>query len=169
MKIAVVTGSFDPITLGHVDLVSRAATLFDRVLVVAMRNPEKHYLLTDAQKVQVMRDALAHLPNVEADFWPGMQVDYVRACGACAIIKGIRNGEDAAYELEQAAFNRAHLPGCETLMFPASPQLAEISSSAVKRRLRAGESVCGMVTPLAEQLMRENLKKECEKHGRNPH
>lgn len=169
MKIAVVTGSFDPITAGHVDLVTRAAKLFDRVLVAAMLNPEKKYLLTDAQKVTVMRDAFAHLPNVEAEFWPGMQVDYVRARGACAIIKGIRNGADAEYELEQAAFNREHLPGCETLMLPAAPELKQISSSEVKRRLRAGEEVCGMVTPLAERLMRENLEKECEKHGRNAH
>lgn len=158
MRIAVVTGSFDPITAGHVDIVERAAKLFDQVLVVAMINEEKTYLLTNAQKFEIMADAVAHLPNVRADFWPGMQVDYLRSVGACAIIKGIRNGKDAEYELVQANFNKTHLPECETLMFFADEKYAHISSSEVKRRLRAGEPVDGMVTPLAEQLMRRQLE-----------
>lgn len=159
MKTAVVTGSFDPITAGHVDIVARAAKLFDEVLVVAMINEEKTYLLTNEQKVEIMADAVAHLPNVRADFWPGMQVDYLRNVGACAIIKGIRNGKDAEYELVQANFNKTYLPECETLMFFADEKYAHISSSEVKRRLRAGESVDGMVTPLAERLMRLQLGK----------
>ncbi len=159
MKTAVVTGSFDPITAGHVDIVERAAKLFDEVLVVAMINEEKTYLLTNEQKVEIMADAVAHLPNVRADFWPGMQVDYLRNVGACAIIKGIRNGKDAEYELVQANFNKTYLPECETLMFFADEKYAHISSSEVKRRLRAGESVDGMVTPLAKRLMRLQLEK----------
>ena len=79
--------------------------------------------------------------------------------GACAIIKGIRNGKDAEYEQVQANFNKTHLPECETLMFFADEKYAHISSSEVKRRLRAGESVEGMVTPLAENLMRLQLEK----------
>ena len=159
MRTAVVTGSFDPITAGHVDIVARAAKLFDEVLVVDMINEEKKYLLTNDQKVEIMADAVAHLPNVRADFWPGMQVDYLRMVGACAIIKGIRNGKDAEYEQVQANFNKTHLPECETLMFFADEKYAHISSSEVKRRLRAGESVEGMVTPLAENLMRLQLEK----------
>lgn len=159
MRTAVVTGSFDPITAGHVDIVARAAKLFDEVLVVAMINEEKKYLLTNDQKVEIMADAVAHLPNVRADFWPGMQVDYLRMVGACAIIKGIRNGKDAEYEQVQANFNKTHLPECETLMFFADEKYAHISSSEVKRRLRAGESVEGMVTPLAENLMQLQLEK----------
>ena len=158
MKTAVVTGSFDPITVGHIDIVTRAAKLFDQVLVVAMINEEKKYLLTNEQKVQIMTDAVAHLPNVRADFWPGMQVDYLRNVGACAIIKGIRNGKDAEYELVQANFNKTYLPECETLMFFADKKYAHISSSEVKRRLRDGEPVDGMVTPLAEQLMRLQME-----------
>lgn len=158
MKTAVVTGSFDPITAGHVDIVARAAKLFDEVLVVAMINEEKTYLLTNEQKVEIMADAVAHLPNVRADFWPGMQVDYLRNVGACAIIKGIRNGKDAEYELVQAIFNKTYLPECETLMFFADEKYAHISSSEVKRRLRAGEPVDDMVTPLAEKLMRRQLE-----------
>ena len=159
MRTAVVTGSFDPITAGHVDIVARAAKLFDQVLVVAMINEEKKYLLTNQQKVEIMADAVAHLPNVRADFWPGMQVDYLEKVGACAIVKGIRNGKDAEYEQVQANFNKAHLPACETLMFFADEKYAHISSSEVKRRLRAGESVEGMVTPLAEKLMRMQLER----------
>ena len=158
MRTAVVTGSFDPITAGHVDIVARAAKLFDRVLVVAMINEEKKYLLTNQQKVAVLEDAVAHLSNVQVDFWPGMQVDYLRKVGACAIIKGIRNGKDAEYEQVQANFNKMHLPECETLMFFADEKYAHISSSEVKRRMRAGEPVDGMVTPLAEQLMRKQLE-----------
>ena len=158
MKTAVVTGSFDPITAGHVDIVARAAKLFDEVLVVAMINEEKKYLLTNEQKVEIMADAVAHLPNVRVDFWPGMQVDYLRNVGASAIIKGIRNGKDAEYELVQANFNKTYLPECETLMFFADEKYAHISSSEVKRRMRAGEPVDGMVTPLAEKLMRRQLE-----------
>lgn len=171
MRTAVMTGSFDPITAGHIDIVTRAAKLFDEVLVVAMINEEKTYLLTDRQKVRIMADAVAHLPNVRADFWPGMQVDYLRKVGACAIVKGIRNGKDAEYEMIQAAFNREHFPECETLMFMADEQYAHISSSEVKRRLRTGEPVDGMVTPLAEKLMRLQLEKKegVQDYGRDPH
>ena len=156
MKIAVIPGSFDPVTRGHVDLAERASVLFDRVLVVAMVNEEKQYRFTPEERVAFLRDAVKHIPNVEVEYSGGMLYEYVTAKGACAIVKGIRNGKDANYELWMAEYNRQHAPDCDTLLLPADKKLTELSSSEVKRMAKEGLDISALVTPMVEQALRKS-------------
>lgn len=135
-RIAVVPGSFDPVTLGHVDLIQKAARLFDTVWVVAMINAEKAYWFTPGQRVDMLREAVSHLDNVRVEYDDGMLWRYALDKGACAIVKGIRTGQDAAYELEMARFNSARNPLAETLLLPASPGMEDISSTRVRQLAR---------------------------------
>lgn len=154
-------GSFDPITLGHVYLAERACALFDRVIVVAMTNAYKRsYLFTPEERLMLMRESLTHLPRVETDYYDGMLYEYAERVGACAIVKGLRDLEDAEYEMEMARYNNAHNPDAETVFIMASPQLAEVSSTAVKERTRRGESLDGMVAPPVAEALRNKISKE---------
>ena len=135
MRTAVVPGSFDPITLGHVYLAERACALFDRVIVVAMTNAYKRgYLFTPEERLRLMRESLAHLPQVETDYYDGMLYEYAERVGACAIVKGLRGIEDAGYEIEMARYNNAHNPDAETVLIMASPRLTDVSSTASRHR-----------------------------------
>ena len=163
MRIAVIPGSFDPVTLGHVDLVARACALFDRVLVTAMVNPDKRYRLTDEQRLALLRAALAPYPRAEAGLWRGMLWEYVRDTGACAVVKGVRNEADLRYELEMADYNRAR--GAETVLLPADPKLVQVSSTEVRRRLDGGAALAGRIPPEAETLLREYWIKERQTDG----
>ena len=158
MKTAVVPGSFDPVTLGHIDLIRRTAALFDHVLAVAMINPDKRYRLTESQRLALLKQAVADIPNVEIDFWDGMLWEYIRDRGACAVVKGIRNSADLSYEQDMAEYNRAR--GVETVLLPASMKYVHLSSTEVRRRLDAGEALAGLVAPKAETLLREIWIKE---------
>lgn len=166
MRRAIIPGSYDPVTLGHISLIRRAAELFDSVRVVAMVNRDKRYRLTDEQRLLLLQMATEDIKNAEVDFWDGMLWEYVRDCSACTVIKGIRNAEDLSYELEMADYNR--IRGVETILLPSSPEYKHISSTEVRCRLDAGEPLSGLVTPKAEALLREIWKKERETHGRNP-
>ena len=159
MKKALLPGSFDPITRGHIDLIARASGLFDEVLVVAMQNDGKRYLFTPPERLALMQETLSHLSNVRCDVWDGMLVDYAAQQGICAIVKGVRGEQDAAYELAQARFNKARLPGCETLLLPASEGLGDVSSTRVKALFAEGKDV----TALAPKAVQDALKaKEAE-------
>ena len=131
---AVVTGSFDPVTVGHVDLVRRAASIFGRCVLLVVNNREKNYLFTPEERVAFCRAAAASLPGVEVDYYEGMLYEWLLAHPGCVIVKGVRNGEDLAYERTQSTFNYAH-SGVETLYLDAREELKEISSSLVRARL----------------------------------
>ena len=159
MKIAVIPGSFDPVTRGHVDLAERAAVLFDKVIVVAMINDEKQYYFTAEERVAFLKDAVQHIPNVSVDYSEGMLYEYVTRQNACAIVKGVRNGKDTDYELWMAEYNREHAPHCDTLLLPADKKLTRLSSTEVKRLAQEGENIDALVTPMVAQALR-NHKKE---------
>lgn len=131
MRIAVVPGTFDPVTLGHVDIVARAATIFDRVYVGVARNAAKSPLLSATQRERAFADAVANLDNVEVRLVPGLLVDFCRDVGANAIVKGLRSGKDLDAEAPMAAVNR-HMAQIETLFLVSSGHLAHISSSIVR-------------------------------------
>ncbi len=163
-RVAIVPGSFDPITLGHVDLIARAARLFDTVWAVAMDNPEKEYLFSSAQRQALMEQTLGHLPNVHVAYWDGMLYEYARETGACAVVKGIRNAADTAYELWQARYNSEMCPAAETIFLPASEQLEAISASEVKRRWEQGQPLQGLVPDAVLAALMQMERKE-SKHG----
>lgn len=119
MKIAVCPGSFDPITVGHLDLVERGAALFDQVILCVMVNGEKHPMFTPEERLEMARAALSHIPNASAEAWDGLLADFARKKGACALIKGVRNGIDFEWEYQMAQINRGLLPELDTLLLPA--------------------------------------------------
>ena len=148
MKIAVVPGSFDPVTLGHVDIIRRASVLFDKVIVAAMINAEKQYHVTAEERIAFLEDAVKDIPNASVEYSEDMLYRFVTDHGACAIVKGIRNGKDSEYEMWMAEYNREHAPTCDTLLLPADKSLAEVSSTAIKQMAKDGQDITALVTPM---------------------
>lgn len=139
-------GSYDPVTRGHVDVIARAAALYDEVVVAVLHNPAKMGTFTVEERLAFIEEATAELPNVRAEaFANALLVDVCRAVGAPAVVKGLRSGTDFAYELPMAHMNR-HLAGVETLFLPGAPELGHISSSLVKEVARFGGDVTGLVS-----------------------
>lgn len=143
MRIAVVPGSFDPVTLGHLDVIGRAARLFDRLYVVVTHNPGKSALLDVDERVRLLQRSLAEagIAGVQVDSWSeGLLVDYCRRVDAEAIVKGLRSATDAAYETPMALVNR-DLAGVETLFLVAQPGTSHVSSSLVRQVASLGGDV----------------------------
>ena len=115
MRVAVYPGSFDPITRGHIDILERSSKLFDRIIVAVVHNVNKKGLFTLDERVEMIRDATRHVPNVEVDCFSGLLVDYV-AEGACGIVRGLRTVSDFEYEMHMAMMNHQLLPEVETLL-----------------------------------------------------
>ena len=137
MNTAICSGSFDPITLGHLDVIRRAAALFDKVCVCVSPNAEKkNQMFTPQQKLLLVRAAVEELPNVEAELFPGLLADFAVSHGAKVIVRGIRNTTDMDVEYQMALINRGIYPELETLLLPASPVYQHFSSSMVREMIR---------------------------------
>lgn len=146
MKIAVCPGSFDPITLGHLDIISRAAKLFDRVIVLVSINPAKtNYAFTIAERVDFIKRVTADLPNVCVDSSDGLLADYLREKGACAIVKGLRAVSDFEYEFQMSLANKMLNPQAETVFFTAAAENMYLSSSIVKQIASFGGDISNFV------------------------
>ncbi|MBF0160074.1 MAG: pantetheine-phosphate adenylyltransferase [Magnetococcales bacterium] len=143
MAVAVYPGTFDPLTLGHLDVIQRSAALFDRLVVGVAVNIEKKALFPAQERVRLIHDAVAHLPNVTVGCIEGLLVDYVRHQGARAIVRGLRAMSDFENELQMAAMNRKLDGTIETVFLAASETTTFISSRLVKEIARMG----GDVTP----------------------
>lgn len=148
VTIAVCPGSFDPITLGHLDIVRRARTLFDGVVVGVARNASKSALLGVEERADLARSAIADagLDRVRVAVVGGLLVDFCRDVGASAVVKGLRGGADFDHELPMALMNR-HLTGVETVFVAGDPALAHIASSLVKDIARHGGAIDDLVPP----------------------
>jgi pantetheine-phosphate adenylyltransferase len=157
MTIAVYAGSFDPVTAGHLSVIRQAARLFGHVVVVVAINPEKHTLLTVAERVELLRDVVALHPNVTVASTEGLIVDYARAIGASVLLRGVRGATDAQFETSLAQANRALAPDLSTLFLPAEAHLAEVSSSRLKERLAHGEDVSDFCPPAVAAKLRQRL------------
>ena len=144
MRRAVCPGSFDPVTNGHVDVINRAAGLYDELVVAVLVNPGKAGLFSVEDRMDLLRDAVAGLPNVRVDSFQGLLVDYCRAHDVPVIVKGLRAVSDFEYELQMAQMNR-ELAGIETLFVPTAPQVAHLSSSLVKQIAQFGGDVSSLV------------------------
>ena len=158
MSLAVYPGSFDPLTLGHVDIVARATTLFDVVVIGIAHNAAKagRHLLDADERLSLARDSTSHLPGIEVALVPGLLADYCRGRGANAIIKGLRNGSDLDAELPMALLNR-DLGAPETVFLTASPAYAHISSSLVKDVAGYGHDVSALVPPTVARALEARL------------
>lgn len=145
---AVCCGSFDPITKGHEDIVRRAATLFDEVVVVIARNPDKNYFYSEDTRVRFCEKTFADLNNVSVVLWDGIVAEYARSVGAQVLVKGVRGVADLEYETHLAEINRMIAPDVETVYLPARPDLAAISSTYARAFIRSGRD-CSAVLPKA--------------------
>ena len=157
MKIAVCPGSFDPITKGHLDIIRRAATLFDRVVVLAAVNPNKHYAFTIEERCEMIRLCVGDLDNVEVDVARGLLVDDVRRLGACAIVKGLRAVSDFEYEFQQALVNKKLYPDADTVFLTTSPENMFLSSSIVKQVAAFSGDIADFVPQEALQAIQSRL------------
>lgn len=158
---AVCPGSYDPATLGHVDVIARAARLFDRVVAAVVHNPGKKGLFPVEERQQLLLEVLAADPrtaDVRVDVvGGGLLVDYCRDIGAAAVVKGLRGGTDVTYEMPMALMNR-HLSGLETVFLPGSPRFEHVSSSLVKEVARHGGDVSDMVPAAVLPRLLERLE-----------
>jgi pantetheine-phosphate adenylyltransferase len=144
MSRAVCPGSFDPVTNGHLDVISRVSAQFDEVVVTVTINPNKQGMFTVPERLEMLSEATAHLPNVSVDSWQGLLVDYAKANGISAIVKGLRGANDFDYELQMAQMNHK-LTGVDTLFVATNPVYSYLSSSLVKEVATYGGDVTDML------------------------
>jgi len=131
-RICVCAGSFDPVTVGHEDIIRRAAALCDRLLVTVMYNINKQGCFSVSQRLEMLAKVTKDIPNVEVDAWDGLMVDYVRKMGANFVVRGIRSVRDLETERDLAEINARLMPGLETIFLLAKPEHGCVSSSAVR-------------------------------------
>jgi len=154
---ALCPGSFDPVTNGHIDIISRTARHFDDVIVAVIRNPQKaQSLFTLEERQEMLKDVTSHLPNVRIDFFTGLLVEFAKDHGANSIVKGLRAVSDFDYELQMAQMNQ-QLSGIDTFFISTSPQYSFLSSSLVREVAKFGGDVSSMVPPVVAKRLDERF------------
>ena len=159
MRVAVCPGSYDPITLGHVDVIRRAAALFDKVVVCVLVNGEKGKgMFTPEERLHQVRLAVADMENVEAEMYSGLLAEFAGKHGACALVKGVRNGTDLDWEHQMAHVNRMLNPGLETILLPANQELSWLSSTVAREMIRYRQPLENCLPSALVEELREKEK-----------
>lgn len=158
MKIGVCTGTFDPITYGHLDIITRASALFDQLYLCVMINPEKVPLFSLEERLAMLREETGHLQNVVVESYSGLAVDYARKKNASAMVRGLRAVMDFEFEFKLASMNRNLDPSIETLFMMTSSKYSFISSSAVKQVAELGGDVSKWVSPRVAEALTKKFK-----------
>ena len=159
MPIALCPGSFDPVTLGHLDIIERTSRHFDVVIVAVIRNPQKtQSLFSLEERQQMLKEGTAHLPNIRIEFFKGLLVEFAKDHGADAIVKGLRAVSDFDYELQMAQMNQ-QLTGIDTFFISTSPQYSFLSSSLVCEVAKFGGDVSSMVPKVVADRLDERFGK----------
>jgi pantetheine-phosphate adenylyltransferase len=159
MKIGVYPGTFDPITNGHTDLITRSLQVFDKVIVAIALNPSKHPLFDLADRVDMVKVATKTVSNVEVEPFSGLLVDYVRQRGARAVIRGLRAISDFEYELQMALINRKLDQGFETVFFMPSEEYSYLTSSIIKEVASLGGALNDFVHPEVAIRLRDRFRR----------
>jgi len=158
MKIAVYPGSFDPLTLGHLDIIKRLSPLYDEVVVLVSHSASKQYLFSTEERKQFLLSNLREMKNVKVDSHQGLTVDYVKKINAKVIARGLRAVVDFEYEMAMASMNKKLYPEIETALFFASPDCYYISSRAIKEIARYGGNLDGLVPQNVQSVLLQKLK-----------
>jgi pantetheine-phosphate adenylyltransferase len=156
MSGAVCPGSFDPVTLGHVDVFERAAAQFDEVIVAVLINPSKKGMFDIDERIAMISEATAHLPNLRAEAGQGLVVNFVKQRGFTAIVKGLRTGTDFEYELQMAQMNK-HIAGVDTFFVATTPQYSFVSSSLAKEVATFGGDVSALLPESVNHRLQAKL------------
>jgi pantetheine-phosphate adenylyltransferase len=156
-RVAIYPGSFDPVTNGHIDVIERARSMFDRVVVAIAHNPNKAGLFTPAERAALLASVLGKHENLEIDVFDGLLVDYVRRRGAGVIVRGLRAVADFEYEFQLALMNRRLVPEVDTIFLMTDERNFYVSSSLVKEVASLGGDVSGFVPPAVKTALHAKL------------
>ena len=159
MKIAIYPGSFDPVTLGHLDIIRRASIMFDRLIVAVMHNQNKKPAFSAEERVEFLKRTTADLPNVEVESFDGLLADYAKQKNACAIVKGLRAVSDFEYEFQMAQANRKLCYKAETIFLTSKSEYTYLSSSMVKQIAMFGGDISDFVPECILDRINERLKR----------
>lgn len=158
-RIAVCPGSFDPITIGHLDIIKRASFMFDKLIIVVMKNINKTGSFSDTERKELILKCVSDIENVEVDIYDGLLADYAKQVNACAIIKGLRAMSDFEYEFQMALTNKKLNPDIETLFLTTSAENMYLSSSMVKQIASMG----GDISDFVPQIIHDDIVKRLAK------
>ena len=156
MSGAVCPGSFDPVTLGHIDVFERAAAQFDELIVAVLGNPNKSGMFDVPERIAMIEEATTHLPNLTVKAGSGLVVDFARAHGLSAIVKGLRTGTDFEYELQMAQMNK-HIAGVDTFFVATTPRYSFVSSSLAKEVAGLGGDVSALLPDAVNRRLAAKL------------
>ena len=157
-KVAIYPGSFDPITYGHIDIIERTLEIFDRVIVAVAQDTEKKALFTVEERIAMVREIFKETPNIIAETFKGLLVDYVAKTNASVIIRGLRATSDFEYEFHMASMNRSLNPHLDTLFMMTSKDYFFVSSRTIKEVARLGGGVEGLVPDLVARSLQKRFK-----------
>lgn len=158
-KIAVYPGSFDPITMGHVDIINRISSMYDQVIVLIAQSSQKQSLFNVEERKQLIEQSLSHLKNIKVDIFEGLTVDYMKRVNAQVIVRGLRAVVDFEYEMTMANMNKKLAPDLETMLVFASPEYYYISSRGVKEVAINGGSLKDLVPDIVIEALAKKIKK----------
>lgn len=156
---AVYPGSFDPVTMGHIDILERTSRVFDKIVVAVVHNVTKEALFTLDERVELIKASVQHLPNVEVECFNGLLADFLKAKNATVVIRGLRSITDFEYESHMSMMNKKLLPEVDTVFIMSNPQYIYVSSSGIKEAALLGGNVSGMVPAAVERGLKEKLKR----------
>ncbi len=168
MRTVIYPGSFDPITNGHLDVIQRAARIFDRVVVAVAQNDSKQPLFTLAERRRLVAQAVVDVPNAEVDSFEGLLVDYVVSRGACVVLRGLRAVSDFEFEFQLALMNRKLNEQVETIFMMPKDTYTFLSSRMVKEICRLGGNITAFVPSAVELALRRKLGRTGSRKSRSP-
>ncbi|MBQ9885797.1 MAG: pantetheine-phosphate adenylyltransferase [Lachnospiraceae bacterium] len=158
MRTAIYPGSFDPVTLGHIDVIERASKMVDKLIVAVLNNSSKNSLFSVEERVNMLKEVTSHLDNVEIRHFGGLLIDFARECNAAIIVRGLRAVTDFEYELQMAQTNRIMNRDIDTLFLTTDLKYAYLSSSIVKEVARFGGDISEFVVPMVAEKVKEKYK-----------
>ena len=160
MRVAVYPGSFDPVTLGHIDIIQRTAKMFDKVIIGVLRNRSKSPLFTAEERVELLKQVTADIPNVEVQSFQGLLIDFVRQNQANVIVRGLRAITDFEYELQMAQTNRVIASQIDTIFLTTNLKYSYLSSTIVKEIARYHGNINEFLHPYVAEKVREKVEEE---------